>query len=229
MLYSEDMQRKFSFVPNEYYHIYSRGTDKREIFLDENEYKRFVKLLFVCNSKISVHLSSGGNARSPLEKIKRGETLVDIGAYCLMPNHFHLLIHEKEDDGITNFLKKLLTSYSMFFNKKHDRTGSLFEGIFRAKHVGQDEYLEYLFAYIHLNPIKIKEPKWGEDGLPDIKNTKKFLDDFRHSSYLDYVGKGREESVILNREPFPEYFSTPKDHKDFVDSWMRHSEDFKEE
>ena len=90
-----------------------------------------------------------------MDEIDRGETLVDIGIYCLVPNHFHLLIKEKTENGISEFVKKVATGYSMYFNKKYERTGSLFEGPFKAKRIDTDEYLKYIFSYIHLNRKQI--------------------------------------------------------------------------
>src|SRR5690606_36166474 len=98
----------------------------------------------------------------------RGKTLVEIGAYCLMPNHFHILLKSKEDDGISKFMNKLGTSYSMYFNRRYERTGILFQGRYKAKHVESDEYLKYLFSYSHLNPIKIIDPSWKDRGLKDV-------------------------------------------------------------
>ena len=91
--------------------------------------------------------------------LPRKETLVDIGAYCLMPNHFHLLIRETAEGNISRFMLKLQTGYPMYFNKKYQRTGALFEGKFKAKHITNDNHLKYLFAYLHLNPVKITDPQ----------------------------------------------------------------------
>src|SRR5674476_643636 len=152
------MRRKFQFSIGEYYHIYNRGTDKRSIFLESNDYNRFVLILHLCNNKNPVDISNlirEGLSFTELMNIEVEERLVDIGTYCLMPNHFHLLLREQQENGISLFMKKLLTAYSMYFNKKHNRTGGLFEGPFLARHADTDEYLKYLFSYIHLNPIKI--------------------------------------------------------------------------
>ena len=151
------MQRKFKFAPGEYYHIYSRGVDKRNIFLEDLDKDRFIKLIYACNSEKPVVFKT--IQRLPLEEIDRGETIVDTGAYCLMPNHFHFLMREKKESGISAFLEKILTAYSKYFNKKYNRTGRLFESNFKAQHANDDNYLKYLFAYIHLNPVKNIEPK----------------------------------------------------------------------
>jgi putative transposase len=225
------MQRKFIFSIGEYYHIYNRGTDKRIIFTDKKDYERFVALLHLCNNTKSVDVSAfirGGRSFSELLSIKVKERLVDIGAYCLMPNHFHLFIREKQEDGISLFMKKLLTAYSMYFNKKHKRTGGLFEGPFLATHIDNDVYLKYLFSYIHLNPVKIIDPKWKENGITDIKEAKKHLLAYVYSSYFDYMNIDRKEKKILNRPAFPEYFANSKEFEQYIDEWLCFKKDLTE-
>ena len=216
------MSRKIIFAEGEFYHIYNRGNNKSIIFLDEGDRKRFQKLLYICNSKEPVVFKSVQH--TVLDKIKIGEPLVNIGAYCLMDNHFHLLLHEKQDKGISLFVNKISTAYSMYFNKKYDRTGSLFEGPFRATHADTDEYLKYLFAYIHLNPVKMIDSTWKENGLQDYENTKKYLKEYEYSSYLDHLGVKRGESIILNPRAFPEYFSENITFEGYVNDWLMYRE-----
>jgi len=218
------MERKFKFSEGEFYHIYNRGNNKNAIFLDNNDQKRFQKLLYICNSKTPVVFKTVQGM--PLDKIDRGETLVDIGAYCPMPNHFHILVKEKTNNGISKFMEKLSTAYSMYFNKKHERTGKLFEGRFQAKHIQKDEYLRYLFSYIHLNPVKIIDSEWKEKGIADMKKAKEYLADYKYSSYPDYMGVNREESLILNKSAFPEYFDDFKDFEKFIDEWLEYKDNF---
>lgn len=223
IVYNVVMQRKIAFSTGEYYHIYNRGTDKREIFLDFHDYNRFKALLYVCNGtnpvNINLHLQKG-RSFFELFDIERGETLVDIIAYCLMPNHFHLLIREKKEGGIAKFLGKLSTGYSMYFNGKNERTGALFEGRFKAKHADSDEYLKYLIAYIHLNPVKIIDPAWKESGISDRLAAQEYLRTYGWSSYPEYQGIMRLESKMINREAGPEYFVTAKDFDDYVNDWL---------
>ena len=155
-----------------------------------------------------------------MDEIDRGETLVDIGSYCLMPNHFHLLIREKMENGISLFMEKLSTAYSMYFNKKNERTGGLFEGTFKAIYANDDDYLKYLFTYIHLNPVKMIEPDWKELGIKDKSRAGIFLRNYLFSSYADYVGIKRAESAVLNKKAFPEYFSALKDFNNTINDWL---------
>ena len=218
MCYNVAMNRKFNFSIGEFYHVYNRGTEKRLIFLDKSDYQRFEKLLYLCNSENGIVFRD-----IPVGEIyeyDRGDTIVGIGAYCLMPNHFHLLLYEKKEGGISAFMQKVLTAYSTYFNKKYERSGSLFEGVFKATHADTDEYLKYLFSYIHLNPVKIIEPKWKENGIANRRVAKKYLAGYSHSSYHDYMGVEREEGKILNKEAFPQYFVEFKDFSQFIDEWL---------
>ena len=165
-------QRKVAFVVDEYFHIYSRGVDKRKIFLDDRDRRRFVRLLYLCNNDKPIVYKLVKD--KPLREIHIGERLVAIGAYCLMPNHFHLLIREVNDGGIVKFMRKLLTAYSSYFNKKYSRTGALFSSEFKAQHLNTDEYLKYVFSYIHLNCLKLSDPDWKNQKL-DKKKTLIFL------------------------------------------------------
>lgn len=221
------MQRKISFASGEYYHIYNRGTDKRVIYMEPHDYRRFIALLYICNNTDPVDINEHfreGKSFIEILSLKRSSTLVDIGAYCLMPNHFHLLIRERSDGGITKFMSKLLTAYSMYFNSKNSRTGCLFEGRFKASHADTDEYLKYLFAYIHLNPIKIIDPKWKENGIANRQEASKYLFDYTHSSYQDYMLIKRKESSVLNKGAFPLYFSSLSDFERSTNEWLTYKD-----
>lgn len=218
------MERKFKFSIDEFYHIYNRGNNKSVIFYNDSDRKRFLKLLYICNTSAPVVFKTIQG--HPLDKIKRGDTLVDIGAYCLMPNHFHLLLREKKEGGISRFLEKLLTGYSMYFNKRYERTGKLFEGRFRAQHVDTDEYLKYLFAYIHLNPVKMIDPEWKDNGIIDRQKAKDYLAEYNFSSYVDYIDiSRREEGLLLNKQAFPEYFVDFKEFDKFINEWLIYPRD----
>lgn len=214
------MERKLEFSIGEFYHAYNRGGNKSVIFLDDKDRERFQKLLFICNGTKPVIFKTIQGL--PLDKVNRGETLVDIGAYCLMPNHFHLLLKEKIEKGISLFMSKLLTSYSMYFNKKYERTGPVFESRFKATHLNEDKYLKYIFSYIHLNPIKIIDPLWKENGITDLQKSKIYLLDYKYSSYGDYMGLEREWKCILNISEFPEYFLNFREFENYIDEWLKY-------
>lgn len=117
---------------NEIYHVYNRGVDKRDLFNQEKDYLRFIR----CFSLF----------KNPF---------VNILAFCLMPNHFHLLLEQCVEDGITKFLHKLCTSHAMYFNLSYDRNGALFEPKFKAKHIHNESYYSQISKYIHLNPLDL--------------------------------------------------------------------------
>lgn len=219
------MQRKCEFGVNEFYHIYNRGTDKRLIFLDDSDRERFLRSLLLFNTSQAVESRHHGGRSSVgfwhSKRRREREGIVDIGAYCLMPNHFHLLVREKQPGGLSLFMRKLLTSYSMYFNLKHKRTGALFESRFGAGHVTDDDYLRYLFAYIHLNPIKIINPGWPETEIGGMEQAIEHLKNYRFSSYPDFLPEAaRPELKILNRTAFPEYFQKPSEFSELLKDWL---------
>ena len=209
--------RQIPFALDEYYHLYSRGVDKRIVFLSSEDENRFIRLLYLCNGSRPIVYREIKNLS--LISIEKGESLTAIGAYCLMSNHFHILVKETKEGGITKFMKKLLTAYSSYFNKKYDRTGALFGSNFKSSHLDNDEYLRHLFSYIHLNPVKIIDPEW-QKAVIDRHKAESFLEEYKSSSYLDYVGHDREETCILNRLAFPEYFSSPDEFKNNIFEWL---------
>jgi putative transposase len=216
------MFRKINFAPDNYYHIYNRGTDKRTIFLDKSDYLRFLTLLYICNTTEPIRLGNLQRTEQGQSLLNpRKETLVDIGAYCLMPNHFHLLLKEKSETGIPVFMQKIGTAYAMYFNKKNERSGNLFQGRFKAELADTDNYLKYLFAYIHLNPIKLIEPTWREEGIKNSDRATDFLNGYEWSSYKFYTGK-KSTDFILNKEKFPNYFENFKEFDDFIKEWLNY-------
>jgi putative transposase len=221
------MLRKDPFITGEYYHIYNRGIDKRIIFKSKNDYERLILLLYVCNSnkEQSFRLDNLINQQHKIFDeiliLDRGESLVSIGAWCLMTNHFHLLVKQEVDGGITKFMKKLGTGYSMFFNIKYQRKGALFGGPFKSKLIGNDDnYMRQMFAYIHLNALDIQFSGWEDNLNKSSTEIKKFLELYRYSSYQDYVGWDRVEKSILNKDAFPDYFGNSQSFKDFVENYF---------
>lgn len=195
------MERKTKLEMEEFYHIYNRGVEKRKIFQVYSDYKRFLALLYIANSDQPLHIKDFGYMS--LEKIfkqNRGEPLVAIGAYCLMPNHFHLLLTPLVDGGISKFMLKLQTGYSMYFNKKNDRVGPLFQGTFKSKHIVDDLYLKYIYAYTHLNPAKLKNPNWKTQSKNFLNQLKKFIAEYPYSSLQEYISLNYK---IINPTPFP--------------------------
>ncbi len=212
------MERKHTISEGEYYHLYNRGVEKRNIFLTQEDRKRFKRLLYVANStERFVYRDIEGKE---LKEIDRGEPLVAIAAWVLMPNHFHILVKEISAGGTVAFMEKLCTSYSSYFNKRHDRVGPLFQGRYKSQHVTSDTHLKYLFAYIHLNPLKLVNLAWRKQGSIAATEAKKFISTYEHSSYLSYVDTNRDENILLAKKEFPEYFSDEKEFDDFHGDWL---------
>ena len=209
--------RKIYFAVGEYYHIYNRGNSKQNIFHDPDDYGRFLKLMFLSNGKENFNVRSIGNK---IYNFNRGKQLVDIGAYCLMPNHFHILLTQTNNGDVSKFIHKLLTGYSMYYNKKYERVGALFEGKFKSEHANNDRYLKYLFSYIHLNPVKLIDTDWKEAGIKDKRKIIKFLEQFIYSSFQDYLGVKRQQKVILTTREFPNYFSKPDQFRNEIFDWL---------
>ena len=209
-------------MPFNFYHIYNRGNSKQKIFKDQEDYKRFVGLLYACNQKDNFK-SDNLRKSEGLFNTKIEDTIVAVGAYCLMPNHFHLLVTSTDKEGISKFIQKVTTAYVMYYNKKHKRTGGLFEGKFKSEHADSDRYLKYLFSYIHLNPVKLIDKNWKERGIKDKTKVLTFLDQYKYSSFLDYLGENRVQNKVLNMIMFPKYFPKQKDFIKEIFEWLNYS------
>lgn len=216
--------RKVNFIEGEYYHLYNRGNSKQKIFNDQEDYLRFISLLYVSNTNDKFDLYElNRTSNFNVYEIERNNILVNVGAFCLMPNHFHILITEKKEGGISKFMQKLSTAYSMYYNKKYERTGCLFEGKFKSQHVGNDRYLKYLFSYIHLNPLKLIQKDWKEKGIKNKKEVIDYLNKYPYSSYLDFIGEERVQGKILNIESFPKYFPSKASFIKEIFEWLNYN------
>ncbi|MBX4189643.1 transposase [Candidatus Parcubacteria bacterium] len=220
------MERYMNFAPGEYYHLFSRGVEKRKIFLESRDYERFQILLYILNQNASFHISNyskrGKRDLAEIYKEKRSDSLISILSYSLMPNHFHLLVKENDEGGISKFMGKLLTAYSMYFNTKHERSGPLFVRPFRSKHVEDDVHFKHLFSYIHLNCVDLFEKDWKLHGLQDLAEAEMFLNSYKYSSYPEFSDLAeRREADIVDRNQAYEYVSrSPLHISDFVD-WYK--------
>ena len=203
------MDRKVPFEIGEMYHLYTRGVEKRIIFMQESDKKRFILLLLLCNGENSIRLadfikiSQGEPLRKACEVREKSTPLVDILAYVLMPNHIHLMVRERTEKGVSKFMLKLMTAYAMFFNTKYERSGPLFTRPFRSRHIDTDGYACWVFAYIHTNQIALKQSDWKRAGIQNLAETARYLQNYAYSSYPDYFGNQRVESRILSKEALP--------------------------
>lgn len=194
--------RQAEFAPGEWYHCYTRSIDKKNVFTSNEDFERFIQALYLSNSDVAITRSSLYRpTHTELLKTKRGKPLVAIGAYALMPNHYHLLLQELTDGGISSFMQKVGTSFAMYFNEKNDRAGNVFIKPFRARHIADDRYLRRVFQYIHLNAAEIFEPQWKQGSVKDRRSLEKRLLAYRFSSIPDYYQKLlRLERAVLDPE-----------------------------
>lgn len=132
-------------VPDSYYHVYTRGISKQHIFLEEADYRYFLTLF-------ERYLSKDNPSSKPLVTYQKLDDSVEVLAHCLMPNHFHLLLYQINEDGMARLMHSIMTSYSRYFNSKYSRSGPLFESRYKASRILSDEYLLHISRYIHLNP-----------------------------------------------------------------------------
>ena len=218
------------FAPGEWYHCYSRGIDKRIVFENKSDYQRFISLLYLANSSLAMCRSQLGHLNHhELLAIPRGESFVSIGAYTLMPNHFHLLLYEKNEGGISTFMQKLGTAYTMYFNIKHERSGGLFTKPFRAQHVSDDRYLQYVVDYIHLNSSELfkydqKEADTSRRRLEVSARLLAKVEAYPFSSLPDFNKAPRPEKALLGEEIFDTY--QKKATKEVVENALAYAEMF---
>lgn len=182
-------------IIGEIYHIFNRGVDKRIIFQDEQDKFRFIHDLYEFNDKKLV-VSQNFLRRQKMTGVQHPslpkENIVEILAWCLMDNHYHLLVREIEENGIILFMKKIGSGYTNYFNKKYKRSGALFQGRFKCVHIGQESQMQYIPYYIHLNPIEYFR-KYNNN--PDSLYQK--LIQYRFSSLQDYLGIKNFPSIII--------------------------------
>ncbi|PIS12384.1 hypothetical protein COT70_01220 [candidate division WWE3 bacterium CG09_land_8_20_14_0_10_47_33] len=204
-----------TYIADCYYHAYNRGVDKRIIFLDDQDYRVFLHLL-------KIYLSPKSKENPPLTRLNlvrprpvqsvSGE--VQLIAYCLMPNHFHLLLKQKSKVGMTKLMRKISTTYAMYFNNRYKRVGTLFQGIYKAALIDSEHYLLHLSRYIHLNPSEL---------------TRNILVNYPYSSYPYYLDQ--KNAKWIDPTPILSYFRSEKknllkpvnSYRDFVEAYQEDS------
>jgi len=194
------------FAPDSYYHIYNRGVARQKIFLDDQDYKTFL-------SYLKLYLTFP-NLQGPTLKVAPSRILknfyeeIKLLAYCLLANHFHLFVFQKDMNGITNFMRSLITKYSIYFNKKYKRVGPVFQGNYKAVMVKTENQFIYLSKYIHRNPLPTLPTRLDLEGL----------EGYKYSSYINYLGLINQ--TWLDTSEILSYFSkfnTGESYKKFVE------------
>ena len=191
----------------------NRGIDGRKLFLDSQDYVRFVHNLFEFND-IAPSLGSDrrnigdtnvGPRRSYIRK-----RLVKIHGWCFMKDHYHLLVSELTEGGLVKFMTKINVGYAKYYNERYERHGHLFQGKTKKIRIEHEAHFLYILHYLHLNPLDYLSgtQEWRERDKSTIKNAQKalgYLDTYRWSSYLDYCGK-KNFSSILSKDLFGDAF-----------------------
>ena len=218
--------KKPQFVNGEIYHVYNRGVEKRTIFLENRDYFRFIHDLFEFNNQDlapnNSYFFNNRNSHGKNEILIRNprKILVEILSFCLMPNHFHLMLRQISDNGVIKFMHRLGTGYTNFFNKKQERVGPLFQGRFKAVLVNDEVYLRHLLNYIHANPLDIKFTEWRGKQLQSTKSALNFLENYRWSSFQDYIGK-RNFSSVSSRSFCLRLLGGAKEYKESLQDWLQ--------
>jgi len=209
----------------ELFHVLNRGVDKRTIFQDDKDRFRFVHDLFEFNDQNIVNTTSYYFNQSydiASRKIERKprKLLVDIHAFCLMRNHYHLLLSSKVEKGIPQFMKKLNMGYAKYFNGKYKRTGALFEGRYKSIFIEKESHFLHLPYYIHLNPLDYYDPDWRDNKIKDYKKTLSYLKNYRWSSLLDYMGRANFPSLI-QKDFLSEVIGKPENYEKSLVGWLK--------
>jgi len=205
--------RKIVIAPNEYYHLYNRGVNKQDIFHNDRDRARFLFLILhfqstVTFTNIEYYVSHFMRHRvfniskKSLKNLCENK-LVEVVNFCLMPNHFHLLIFEKTEGGIAQYMQRVLNAYTKYYNTKYKKSGHLFQGPYQAVHVYDNAQLLHLSAYIHRNSIDLLE--WRSK-----------ISEYPWSSLGDYVGENRWHD-LLSKEIISEQFPG-NDYAEFIES-----------
>ncbi len=160
------------------------------------------------------------NSSRSVQERKKRIMLVEILAFCLMPNHFHLVLRQLQEKGISSFMRKIGAGFGIYYNKKYQRSGHIFQGRYRAVHIKNDKQLITLFVYVHTNPAAIVVPNWKEKGINNPEKVIDFLEKYRWSSYLDYL-QNKNFPSLTNREFLTEIMGGIEGCRKFVEDWIR--------
>jgi putative transposase len=200
-----------TYVDDSYYHVYNRGVEKRCIFLDDQDYKTFLSYL---KFYLSPPLLRGETSKSfPSQELQNHSQQILLLAYCLMPNHFHLFIKQKDAVAMSYFMRSLSTRYSMYFNKRYLRVGTLFQGVYKAAYIDHEMQYLYLSKYIHRNPLA-------------LGYTATNLKEYPYSSYRNYLGIIQQNWV--HPEEIRDYFSQENHHTPYQE-YVENSEQIADE
>lgn len=176
----------------EFWHLIGRGVEKRDVVMDNHDRLRFIHNLYALNDRNATPNYVLNVRREDHARIQ----LVDIHSYCLMKNHYHLLVSERIKNGISLFMQKINMGYTKYFNNRYERSGALWQGKYRKVRIKRDAHFLYIPFYIHLNPLDYMIPEWRKGETRNTSKALKSLLEYRWSSHLDYVGVRNFPSII---------------------------------
>jgi len=229
------------FVNDEIYHVVLRAIDENLIFKDTDDYYRGIFSIYEFNTTKPVSIKEQRKIRTRIKKAARGltsgnsvvfekderEKMVEILSFCFMPNHIHLLLKQLKNNGVTDFMRKVGTGYAGYFNRKYNRKGHVFQNRFLAVLIKDDNQLKIVFTYVHANPISLIEPNWKEVGIKESEKTIGFLENYKWSSYQDYIGKKNFPSVT-ERKFLSEIMDKEQGCKNFIENWIEYKKEIKD-
>ncbi len=229
-------RRKENFANGEIYHIVLRRIGDKLLFRNTDDYYRGVFSIYEFNNSKPIEIYLRRRARIAEKKKERSgiphtderKKLVEVLAFTLMPNHIHLLLRQLKDGGVTNFVRKIGSGYPLYFKKKHKQSnkGYFFQGKFASIHIKSESQLIAVFTYIHTNPISLIESGWKEGKIKNLQKAIKFLENYKWSSYQDYLGKKNFPSVT-DRDSILETIRGKEKIRELIADWIKHKKDIK--
>ena len=206
------------------YHVMSRGVDKRTIFQEDRDRIRFINNLYAFNDSKPVFNNGRSDAASVMidvehQSLRNRDKLVELHAFCLMSNHYHLLMSPIEDNGVPKFMQKLNGGYVKYFNIKYSRKGRLFESTYKPVIVQDEPHFVYIPYYIHCNPLDITMPEWREHLLPNPLSAWQFLETYRWSSHPDYLGF-ENFPLVTDRNFLLSFFDGTEEYSKSFETWL---------
>jgi putative transposase len=216
--------REEGLITGEVYHVFNRGVDKRRLFFDDSDYTRFLESMYLFSDQTYFH------SPDPIERVVRlassevdvgfRDELVEILAYCLIPNHYHLLIRQLVDDGISTFIHKVQMGYTRVFNGKHRRSGTLYEGTFKAIRVDRDPYFIYLPVYTHLNALDLTDLNWRDGLVDDWGKAVERLNAYPWSSHGAY-SQFAQYLPLIKEETIKGFYPNEGEYLSHLHSWSQ--------
>ncbi len=215
--------RNIEFVTGEHYHLYNRGVDRRTIFETFGDFRRFYESIYLFNDANYSH--AGGDILNKFVLLSGQKVFsldrdpfVKIILFCLMPNHYHLLVQQLKDGGISQYMHKL-KGYSRYFNLINERSGTLYEGGFKAKHVDSNEYFQHLALYIHSNPLDLVGIDWKNGQVSNWSKAIDFLNHYRWSSHHAWI-QNDQLYPIIDQTYFGIFFDNMDQYVQALKGWM---------